>query len=137
MERSLGTENTAIVFVQGIKPDVFLWELCSVVSIELASAHHFLAPQVAQPEHQGGGLTCACFPSIGFCRVRAWLGQPIRRYFSMALLNRLTFIEKDALSGMVPEIIKICNAIKVPHTWVAKSFAVFRGSFYIMKVWKE
>ena len=35
---------------------------------------------------------------------------PIRRYFSMALLNRLTFIEKDALSGMVPEII---NAL--PH----------------------
>ena len=36
--------------------------------------------------------------------------QPIRRYFSMALLNRLTFTEKDALSGMVPEII---NAL--PH----------------------
>ncbi len=41
MERSLGAENTAIVFVQGIKPDVFLWELCSVVSIELASAFGF------------------------------------------------------------------------------------------------
>ena len=35
---------------------------------------------------------------------------PIRRYFSMALLNRLTFTEKDALSDMVPEII---NAL--PH----------------------
>jgi len=41
MERSLGTENTAIVLVQGIKPDVCLWELCSVVSIELASAFGF------------------------------------------------------------------------------------------------
>jgi|LGVF01.1.fsa_nt_gb hypothetical protein len=42
VKRSLGAENTAIVFVQqGIKPDVFLWELCSVVSIELASAFGF------------------------------------------------------------------------------------------------
>ena len=41
LERSLGAENTAMVFVQGIKPDVFLWELCSVVSIELASAFGF------------------------------------------------------------------------------------------------
>ena len=41
MERFLGAENTAIVLVQWIKPDVFLWELRSVVSIELASAFGF------------------------------------------------------------------------------------------------
>ncbi|MBU0483780.1 MAG: hypothetical protein KKB30_04620 [Proteobacteria bacterium] len=31
--------------------------------------------------------------------------QPILRYLSAALLNRVTFTEKDALSGMVPEVL--------------------------------
>lgn len=31
--------------------------------------------------------------------------QPILRYLSAALLNRITFTEKDALSGMVPEVL--------------------------------
>jgi hypothetical protein len=38
-------------------------------------------------------------PSEGMAR------PPIKRYLSTALLNRVTFTEKDALSGMVPEVL--------------------------------
>jgi hypothetical protein len=31
--------------------------------------------------------------------------QPILRYLSAALLNRITFTEKDALNAMIPEIV--------------------------------